>query len=69
MDEVGLRYEFPVPETSYGRDVAENIRNGIVRGSSFAFSIAPGGEEWTQEKGRSIRTVTTVGSLVDVGPV
>lgn len=69
VDEVGLRYEFPVPQTSYGLDVAENIRAGIIRGSSFAFSIAPGGEEWTQEKGRSIRTVTSVGSLVDVGPV
>ena len=69
VDEIGLRYEFPVPQTTYGKDVAENIRSGIIRGSSFAFSIAPGGEEWTQEKGRSIRTVTTVGSLVDVGPV
>ena len=69
VDEVGLRYEFPVPDTSYGRDIAANIKAGIVRGSSFAFAIAPGGEEWTQEKGRSIRTVTTVGSLVDVGPV
>ena len=69
VDEVGLRYEFPVPNTTYGRDLAENIKAGIVRGSSFSFQIAPGGEDWSVEDGRSIRTVTRVGSLIDVGPV
>ena len=69
VDEVGLRYEFPVPDTTYGRDIASNIRAGIVRGSSFSFQIAPGGEDWSVEDGRSIRTVTKVGSLIDVGPV
>ena len=69
VDEVGLRYEFPVPDTSYGRDLAANIDAGIVRGSSFSFQIAPGGEAWSVEDGRSIRTVTRVDSLIDVGPV
>lgn len=69
VDEVGLRYEFKVPNTTYGRDLAENIKAGIVRGSSFSFQIAPGGEDWSMEDGRSVRTVTRVGSLIDVGPV
>ena len=69
VDDIGLRYEFPVPNTTYGRDVAENIRAGIVKGSSFAFTIAPGGEQWDMEEGRSVRTVTAVGDLIDVGPV
>lgn len=69
VDEVGLRYEFPVPDTTYGRDIASNIKAGIVRGSSFAFQIAPGGDEWSIEDGRSIRTVTRIASLIDVGPV
>jgi HK97 family phage prohead protease len=69
VDEVGLRYEFPVPDTTYGRDIASNIRAGIVRGSSFSFQIAPGGDEWSVEDGRSIRTVKRVASLIDVGPV
>jgi HK97 family phage prohead protease len=68
VDEVGLRYEFPVPDTTYGRDIASNIRAGIVRGSSFAFQIAKGGESWSVEDGRSIRTVTAIDSLVDVSP-
>lgn len=69
VDEVGLRYEFPVPDTTYGRDLAANIEAGIVRGSSFSFQIAPGGESWSIEEGRSIRTVTKIDSLIDVGPV
>lgn len=69
VDEVGLRYEFPVPDTTYGRDLASNISAGIVRGSSFSFQIAPGGDEWSIEDGRSIRTVKRVASLIDVGPV
>jgi HK97 family phage prohead protease len=69
VDEVGLRYEFPVPDTTYGRDLASNISAGIVRGSSFSFQIAQGGDEWSIEDGRSIRTVKRVASLIDVGPV
>jgi len=69
VDDIGLRYEFPVPDTTYGRDLAANIEAGIVRGSSFSFQIAPGGEAWSVEDGRSIRTVTKIDTLIDVGPV
>jgi hypothetical protein len=69
VDDVGLRYEFPVPDTTYGRDLAANIEAGIVRGSSFSFQIAPGGDAWSVEEGRSIRTVTRIDTLIDVGPV
>jgi len=68
VDEVGLRYEFPVPDTSYGKDIAANIRAGIVRGSSFAFQVGTGGDEWSVEEGRSVRTIKRVDSLIDVSP-
>jgi len=68
VDDVGLRYEFPVPNSSYGRDLANNIRDGIVLGSSFAFTVAPGGEDWAIEEGQSVRTIRAVDSLLDVGP-
>jgi HK97 family phage prohead protease len=68
VDDVGLRYEFPVPDTTYGRDIAENIRAGIVKGSSFAFQVAPGGDDWSMEEGRSVRTIKRVDSLIDVSP-
>jgi HK97 family phage prohead protease len=68
VDEVGLRYEFPVPDTTYGRDLAANIQAGIVRGSSFSFTVPSGGETWSQEDGRSVRTILAVDSLLDVSP-
>ena len=69
VDEIGLRYEFPVPDTTYGRDIASNIRAGIVRGSSFSFTVPADGDSWAVEDGRSVRTITRVDSLLDVGPV
>jgi HK97 family phage prohead protease len=69
VDEVGLRYEFPVPETTYGRDIASNIRAGIVKGSSFSFTVPSGGDSWAVEDGRSVRTIQRVDSLIDLGPV
>jgi len=69
VDEVGLRYEFPVPDTTYGRDIASNIRAQIVKGSSFSFTVPSGGDSWAVENGRSIRTIQRIDSLLDVGPV
>lgn len=68
VDEIGLRYEFPVPDTSYGRDLAANIRAGIVRGSSFSFTVPSGGDAWTTENGRSLRVISRIDSLLDVSP-
>ncbi len=69
VDEIGLRYEFPVPDTSYGRDIASNIRAGIVKGSSFSFTVPSGGDAWSVEDGRSVRVISRIDSLLDVGPV
>jgi HK97 family phage prohead protease len=69
VDDVGLRYEFPVPDTTYGRDIASNIRAGIVKGSSFSFTVPSGGDSWSVEEGRSVRTILRVDSLLDVSPV
>jgi HK97 family phage prohead protease len=68
VDDVGLRYEFPVPDTTYGRDIAANIRAGIVRGSSFSFTVPGGGDSWAVEEGRSVRTIQRIDSLLDVSP-
>jgi HK97 family phage prohead protease len=69
VDDIGLRYEFPVPYSSYGKDLATNIRDGIISGSSFSFTVARGGDEWAVEQGRSTRLIKRVDSLIDVGPV
>lgn len=67
VDERGLRYEIKMPETR--RDLIESIERGDIRGSSFSFVVSPGGDEWSVEEGRSIRTVKSIASLIDVGPV
>jgi uncharacterized protein len=67
VDEKGLKYEILLPESR--RDIAESVRRGDLRGSSFSFIVAPGGERWHYENGQSIRTVTAIKALVDCGPV
>ncbi len=70
QDERGLKYTFEAPNTTAGNDLLENLRNGNVKQSSFAFSV--GEEKWTysEEKGKpSIRTITKVERLYDVSPV
>lgn len=67
VDKKGLKYECLLPESR--RDIAESVERGDLKGSSFSFVIAEGGERWTYENGRSIRTVTKIKSLLDCGPV
>jgi HK97 family phage prohead protease len=68
VDEKGLRYEFSIPETSYGKDLAINMKNGNINQSSFAFTV--GADEWsTDEDGNDIRTITSIEKLYDVSPV
>ncbi len=68
VDEKGLRYEFSIPETSYGKDLAINMKNGNITQSSFAFTVAE--DEWsTDEDGNDIRTITSIDRLYDVSPV
>lgn len=67
VDEKGLRYECLLPESR--GDIEESIRRGDLRGSSFSFVVAEGGEKWSYEGGRSTRLVTKIKSLLDCGPV
>jgi len=47
-----------------------NMKLGNIRESSFGFSIARNGDEWSyDEEGREIRTINKVSRLYDVSPV
>ena len=66
----GLAYEMDPPETTLARDLMTLIRRGDIYGSSFAFSVSPEGESWSQDdKGNTTRTVTSVANLYDVSVV
>ena len=67
LDDVGLRYEVDLPDTTEGRDTAELLARGDLIGSSFKFR--PVADEWDEtESGYPERTLTEV-ELFDVGPV
>ena len=69
LDEVGLRYEIDLPDTSAGRDAAELARRGDLRFSSFAFYTLPEGATWREDaEGRYVRRVMNA-VVVDVAPV
>ena len=70
ISERGLAYSISPPDTTLGRDIVTLVRRGDLYGASFAFSVAPGGESWTQEAdGSAVRTISEVGNLYDVSVV
>jgi HK97 family phage prohead protease len=50
VDEVGVRYEFEVPNTVDGDTALELVRRGDLYGSSFIFWV--GMEDFTRDKGK-----------------
>lgn len=69
-DEVGLRFSFVAPATSLGRDVAELIKRGDLRGCSFAFWAREEDCEYSlREDGTRLRRVKKLSMLSDVSVV
>jgi len=69
VDDTGLYYEFDAPNTTIGNDLLANIRAGIIKESSFAFTVKE--QKW-EDQGKnkpSIRTILKVERLYDVSPV
>ncbi|GGU49007.1 HK97 family phage prohead protease [Streptomyces violascens] len=71
-DAEGGWYEIDLPNTTTGRDLAELLKRGDVRGSSFTFSVNDGGQrvhdELDEETGLPIREITSM-NVVELGPV
>ena len=57
VDEKGLHYSFDAPKTTLGDTLLESIKRGDIRNSSFAFTIAQGGDVWEKRDGSVIRTI------------
>jgi len=67
-DERGLKYEFEMPETSYGKDLAISMKRQDVNQSSFAFTVQE--DDWsTDADGNNIRTIKKIGELFDISAV
>ncbi|MFD7610987.1 HK97 family phage prohead protease [Streptomyces sp. NPDC059828] len=65
-------YEIDLPNTTVGRDLAELIARGDVRGSSMTFRVREGGQrvhdELDDETGLPIREITRM-DVAELGPV
>lgn len=70
VDEQGLKYTFDAPNTALGDELLEGLKRGDITVSSFAFTVADGGDSWTKrDDGTYLRTINTISELFDVSPV
>lgn len=71
VDDIGLKFRAKIPNTSYGNDLAENLRNGNVNQCSFGFCLAEGGDDFTYDENEGIfkRALRSIKEIVDVSVV
>lgn len=70
VDDRGLKYSLRLGKQSYAQDLYESIKRGDISSSSFAFTIAKGGDSWEKrDDGDVIRTINSIDMLYDVSPV
>ena len=71
VDDVGLKFKAKIPNTSYGRDLLENLRNGNINQCSFGFKLADNGDSFKYDEKRSIykRTLNKISEILDVSVV
>ena len=70
VDEVGLRFEFEVPNTTVGNDMYELVKRGDISQCSFAFVVEE--EIWKydeQNDENDLRTIEKISELWDVSLV
>lgn len=66
-DEIGLRFELDLPNTTLGNDAYETIKRGDIDGVSFGFQMLK--QEWDEaDPDNVVRTVTNA-KLLEISPV
>ena len=64
----GLRYEATPINTHNFREIAEEVRLGLLDGQSFGFTVAA--DKWSDlDTDKPTRTITEIDRIYDVGPV
>lgn len=65
VDDYGLKFTLDIPDTTIGRDVYTNIKNGNLEGCSFGFEIAD--DSWERDgDGQLIHTILQIGELTEI---
>lgn len=70
-DDVGLKYRCKLPNTTFARDLYENMRVGNINQCSFGFMLDDKGDEVRFDEQENIykRTLTAIRELTDVSVV
>lgn len=69
IDKVGLHFVLDMPDTTVGHDVYNNIKAGNLKGMSFGFVVADGGDSWQQGVSKPIRTINQLQTLGEISVV
>lgn len=68
-NEESLDFRSPIPPTTYGNDLAINVKRGNISGASFSFMINDGGEKFTMDEDGNYHREITSAEIYEVGPV
>jgi uncharacterized protein len=66
-DEVGLRFELDLPDTSLGNDTYKSINRGDIDGVSFGFRMVK--EDWDESDPDNIVRSINKAKLLEISPV
>lgn len=69
IDKVGLHFVLDMPDTTVGHDVYNNIKAGNLKGMSFGFYVADGGDSWQQGADSPIRIINQLQTLSEISVV
>ncbi|HDN3486758.1 TPA: HK97 family phage prohead protease [Staphylococcus aureus] len=71
IDDTGLKYRCRLPNTTFARDLYENMKLGNINQCSFGFMLNENGDEIRFDKDDGIykRTLTSISKLTDVSVV
>ena len=66
-DDLGLRFELDLPDTTLGDDAYKSIKRGDVDGVSFGFSMLK--QEWDEADPDNVVRTVTKAKLLEISPV
>lgn len=67
IDDNGLKFTAQIPDTTLGTDTFKNIQAGNVKGCSFGFTIANGGDRWdTRQDGTTVHYVDKIDTVSEL---
>ena len=70
VDNIAVNYDFEAPETAIGDEALSGVRRKDIRGSSFSFTVAEGGDQWDkQPDGTYLRTISKFDQIYDISLV